>query len=138
MPAGLFALLPRRKRLRFSMKLSDFDYALPAELIAFHPAAERTGSRLLVYDRTLQRFTHTRFSKIAPYFKAGDVLVLNDTRVLPARLWGRRESGGKVEALLLKPVNAACWKALIRPSGRIKKGARILFEKDGYALTAQV
>ncbi len=120
------------------MKLSDFDYELPQELIALHPAAERTGSRLLVYDRALQRLTHTRFSKIAPYFKAGDVLVLNDTRVLPARLWGRRESGGKVEALLLKSVNASCWKALVRPSGKIKKGAQILFEKEGYSLTAQV
>ncbi len=120
------------------MKLSDFDYELPPELIASHPAPQRTASRLLYYDRARRQSSHTHFFALLPYFRPGDVLVLNNTQVLPARLYGKRESGGKVEALLLKPAGATSWQALIRPSGRIKKGAQIIFEKNGRSLTTTV
>ncbi len=120
------------------MKLSDFDYELPPELIAHHPAPERTASRLFYYDRASGQKTHARFAGLFDYFRAGDVLVLNDTRVMPARLIGRRKSGGSVEALLLKPLGTTCWKVLIRPSGRIKKGEIIFFEKSGHSLLATV
>ncbi len=120
------------------MKISDFDYVLPQELIAAFPTEERTSSRLLYFNRGSRLRQHTRFSKLLSYLEPGDVLVLNDTRVLPARLYGRRESGGKVEALLLKPAGHESWKVLIKPSGRIKKGARIVFEKSGRKLSALV
>lgn len=120
------------------MKLSDFDYHLPPELIAQYPAVERSSSRLLVHERAGSKTAHERFKQIGRYLKKGDVLVLNDTRVLPARLYGSRETGGKVEALLLTPAEKNCWKALIRPSGRIKKGAVLTFEKAGKVIKATV
>jgi len=120
------------------MKISDFDYTLPPDLIAAFPAVERTSSRLLYFNRARKSQQHTFFSNLLSFLKPGDVLVLNDTRVLPARLYGRRESGGKVEALLLKQMAADSWKALIKPSGKIKKGAKITFEKNGSCLCAVV
>ncbi|GHU43274.1 S-adenosylmethionine:tRNA ribosyltransferase-isomerase [Clostridia bacterium] len=87
------------------MKLSDFDYTLPPELIAQDPLADRSASRLMVLDKMGGGITHSTFSKITEYLRAGDCLVLNNTRVIPARLFGEREgSGGKVEVLLLKRV----------------------------------
>jgi len=120
------------------MKLSDFDYPLPEELIAAVPAKERTGSRLFCYTRQSLQRQHTQFSDIASWFVPGDVLVLNNTRVLPARLYGKRQTGGQAEALLLTQLSQKTWSVLLKPSGRIKRDARIIFEKDGHCLEAIV
>lgn len=120
------------------MNLSDFDYVLPKELIAAYPASCRTDARLLVVDRATGHFRHAVFRDIVECFREGDLLVLNNTKVIPARIFGTKASGGKVEGLLLKPVKDAAWAALLKPNGRIRKGARIRFEKDGIELYAEV
>ena len=86
------------------MKASDFDYDLPLELIAQEPPARRDGARMLVLDRAKQTWEHRRFADLPEYLRAGDLLVANDTRVIPARVFGRKAkagTGGKVEFLLL-------------------------------------
>ncbi|MFA5147048.1 MAG: tRNA preQ1(34) S-adenosylmethionine ribosyltransferase-isomerase QueA [Candidatus Omnitrophota bacterium] len=109
------------------MRLSDFDYTLPKELIAQHPAKEREKCRLMVLDRANHSIEHKTFEDLTGYFNEGDCLVLNDTRVIPARLFGRRKTGGKVELFLLEKKDPVC-EALIRPSGRLKEGERITLE----------
>ncbi|MDD5439982.1 MAG: tRNA preQ1(34) S-adenosylmethionine ribosyltransferase-isomerase QueA [Candidatus Omnitrophica bacterium] len=110
------------------MNLSDFDYALPKELIAQYPSEKRGDDRLLVIDRGTARSASTvaerKFSDIAEYFKKGDLLVLNDTRVMPARLYGRRKTGGKVEIFIIDKTKVPV-EALLRPSGRIDDGEEI-------------
>lgn len=110
-------------------KLADFDYVLPKEKIALYPLADRSAAKMMVLNRTGDSVEHSSFKKLADYFKKGDVLVLNDTRVIPARLFGHRMTGSKVEILLLKPAgsekgaqNPNVWEALVKPSGKIKKG----------------
>lgn len=110
------------------MRLADFDYTLPPELIAQRPVSPRDASRLLVLDRTTGHIAHRVFRDIGDYLRPGDVLVVNDTRVLPARLRGRRErTGGAVELLLLRPTRFAgaldgAWEALVRPGRRFRQG----------------
>jgi S-adenosylmethionine:tRNA ribosyltransferase-isomerase len=104
------------------MRLADFDYDLPRDLIAQTPAAQRDASRLLVVERASGTFAHRRFSDIEEYLRAGDVLAVNDTRVLPARLRGRRATGGAVEVFLLRPDAAGGWEALVRPARRLRAG----------------
>lgn len=96
------------------MKTSDFDYHLPAERIAQTPIEPRDASRLLVVHRQSGLLEHRTFADIGEYLRAGDILVANDSRVLPARLHGRKESGGQVELLLLKPVSEVRWEVLAR------------------------
>ncbi len=108
------------------MKLSDFDYCLPKELIAQYPLKERDSARLLVVDRKKSALEHRTFKEIADYLEAGDLLVLNDTKVLPSRLFGRRHSGGKVEILLLNRKEGLVFEAMIKPA-RVKTGERIIF-----------
>lgn len=106
------------------MRLADFDYALPPGLIAQHPVTPRDASRLLVVDRATGQFAHRVFSDITAFLRQGDVLVLNDTRVLPARLRGRRlGTGGAVEILVLRPAAGDWWEALVRPGHRLRPGA---------------
>ncbi|HYM68965.1 MAG TPA: tRNA preQ1(34) S-adenosylmethionine ribosyltransferase-isomerase QueA [bacterium] len=112
------------------MKLSDFDYALPRERIAQAPARPRDSARLLVLSRGDGSLAHRTFRDLPDYLRRGDVLVLNDTRVLPARLRGRRAGGGAVEVLLLRPDGQGVWEALVRPGRRVREGARLVF-KDG-------
>lgn len=108
------------------MKTSDFDYYLPPELIAQHPAEPRDSSRLMVIDRKTGRFTHRRFFNLPDYLKEGDVMVFNDSRVIPARLFGRKVgSGGKVELLLLRRTSKGNWETLMKPGKRVKDGATI-------------
>jgi S-adenosylmethionine:tRNA ribosyltransferase-isomerase len=107
------------------MLLSHFDYDLPADLIAQEPAAERDTSRLLVMDRAGGGVEHRTFLDIPEYLRAGDVLVLNDTRVLPARLFGVFDSGKSVEALLVRPVGDDCWEAMIKPAKFARVGSRL-------------
>ena len=95
------------------MKTSDFDYYLPEELIAQTPAEPRDSSRLLVYDGKNDKIYHEKFYDIKKYLKKGDVLIRNNTRVLPARLFARTENGGRVEVLLLKRLNLNRWEVLV-------------------------
>ena len=107
------------------MLLSHFDYDLPADLIAQEPAAERDTSRLLVMDRAGGGVEHRTFLDIPEYLQAGDVLVLNDTRVLPARLFGVFDTGKSVEALLVRPVGDDCWEAMVKPAKFARVGSRL-------------
>lgn len=114
------------------MKVSDFDYDLPPDRIAQEPPARREGSRLLVLDRTTGAVEHRRFPDLVEALGAGDLLVLNDTRVLPARLVGRKPTGGRVEILLVAPAGSASsgdpvWSALIAGSRSIRPGAPLSF-----------
>jgi len=111
------------------MRLSEFDYVLPRELIAQYPRRERGDERLLVVDRRARSFREKHFSDIADYFNAGDLLILNNTKVIPARLFGRRKTGGKVEIFVLDSRQPA--EALVRPSGRIKVGESVTLESGG-------
>ena len=118
------------------LDLDDYDYDLPARLIAQTPAARRTDSRLLVLDRADGRTEHARFADLPRFLRAGDLLVANDSRVLPARLFGVKEgTGGAAELLLLRPLSApGDWEVLARPGRRLRPGCRIAF--GGGALTA--
>jgi S-adenosylmethionine:tRNA ribosyltransferase-isomerase len=109
------------------MKLSEFDYNLPKELIAQYPVEQRDKCRLMVLDRETQSITHKTFEDITGYFNEGDLLVLNNTKVIPARLFGKRKSGGKVELFLLEKKSPIC-EALVRPAARIKEGEKIILE----------
>jgi len=111
------------------MKLSEFDYSLPKELIAQYPLKKRDKCRLMVLDREARSIGHRIFSDIIEYPKAGDCLILNDTRVIPARLYGRRKTGGRVELFLLEKKNGVC-EALLKPSGRIREGEMITLDSE--------
>ena len=110
------------------IRLSDYDYDLPPGLIAQRPAARRDESRLLVLDRKTEAIAHRRFRDIVEYVRPGDLLVLNDTKVLRARIIGRRATGGRVEALLLREKEGGVWEALFKPGGRLRQGEVVEFE----------
>lgn len=146
------------------MRTSDFDFDLPGELIAQHPPAERGQSRLLVLSRDSGAIDHTSFARIGDHLRAGDLLVLNDTRVFPARLIGHRvPSGGAVECLLLHQLptpnfqtpasnsqlpnatdpepripNPEDWEALMHPGQKLKPGARVMFEGANLRLHGEI
>ena len=110
------------------MRTADFDYELPSGLIAQEPLQERDGCRLLVLDRNSGQTDHRVFTDIVEYLDAGDVLVVNETRVLPARLKGAKdETGGAAEVLLLRQEYEDTWECLVKPGRRLKPGARIIF-----------
>ncbi len=110
------------------MKTSDFYYELPRELIAQDPLEERSDSRLLVLHRSSGRIEHRGFRDIVEYLRAGDCLVRNDTRVIPARLFGRRkDTGAVVELLLLKRMENDIWETLVKPGKKARTGARLDF-----------
>lgn len=104
------------------MKLSDFDYELPAELVAQRPAERRERARLLVHARGVGETSLGEVADLPRHLRPGDLLVLNDTRVLPARLFGRRESGGAVEFLFVEPTRDGRWLALVKPAKKLKPG----------------
>jgi S-adenosylmethionine:tRNA ribosyltransferase-isomerase len=106
------------------MRSSELDYELPPELIAQHPAERRDASRLLVHDRATGETRHRTFADL-PDELAGHLVVVNDTKVLPARLRLRRATGGEVEILLLEPLGDGAWEALARPSRRLRPGERL-------------
>ena len=111
------------------MQISDFDYELPEDLIAQQPLAERDASRMLIVDRAAQSWRDSSFTHLPDNLTDKDVLVLNNTRVFPARLRGRRwPSGGSIELLLLREVEDKTWQALTRPGRRLRTGAEIEFE----------
>ncbi len=107
------------------MKSTDLDYDLPPGLIAQHPAERRDESRLLVYDRATGEVRHRRFFELPEEAAEAELAVLNDTRVIPARLRLRRPSGGMAEVLLLEPIEDGLWEALARPSARLRPGQRL-------------
>lgn len=110
------------------MKVSDFDYELPEELIAQDPLENRSDSRLMVLDRGTGAVEHKRFTDIPDYLAPGDCLVVNNTRVIPARLYGVKEDTlAQVEVLLLKRRENDIWETLVRPGKKLKPGARVLF-----------
>ena len=118
------------------MRTSDFDYELPKDLIAQYPADRRDESRLLVLRRDGGALEHRLFRDIGEYLEAGDVLVVNDSEVIPARLLGRRSGGGRAEMFLLRDLGDHRWEVLVRPGARIRQGADLSFG-DGQ-LTAHV
>ena len=119
------------------MKTSDFDYELPEELIAQDPLEDRTASRLLVLDKKNGERKHTIFHEIIDYLNPGDCLVINNTKVIPARLIGEREeTGGKVEVLLLKRKENNIWETLVKPGKKARPGTRLVF--GGGLLHAEV
>lgn len=114
------------------MKTSDFDYYLPPEFIAQTPIEPRDHSRLMVLSRADGSIQHRRFFEIVDFLHQGDVMVFNDSRVIPARLIGRKEgSGGKVEILLLRRLSPGLWQTVVRPGRRVSEGTRIEFTSDG-------
>ncbi|PKB64944.1 MAG: tRNA preQ1(34) S-adenosylmethionine ribosyltransferase-isomerase QueA, partial [SAR202 cluster bacterium Io17-Chloro-G2] len=111
------------------MHTSDFDYDLPPELIAQTPLEPRDSSRLLVLDRASGRISHRHFKDIVDYLRPSDVMVFNQSRVIPARLRGRRaDTGGKVEFLLLRRESPDTWQALAQPGRRLRPGAEVIIE----------
>ena len=113
------------------MKVSDFAFDLPPELIAQDPPSERGTSRLLVLDRASGAVAHAHVCDLLRWLRAGDVLVLNDTKVFPARLLGTREpGGGAVQCLLVSQIDDDHWEALVHPGQRLKPGRRVRFERE--------
>jgi S-adenosylmethionine:tRNA ribosyltransferase-isomerase len=111
------------------MDVREFDFDLPADLIAQEPAADRSASRLLYLDRVTGVTAHGRFADLPGYLAPGDLLVVNNTRVFPARLLGRRvPSGGAVECLLIRRCDDQHWEALVHPGQKLKPGAQVIFE----------
>ena len=110
------------------MHITDFDYELPPELIAQTPLEKRDASRMLVLDRREQTWSDSSFKNFTQYLSPDDVVVVNNSRVIPARLSGHREeTGGQVEIFLVRELEPVVWEALVRPSARLKKGGRAVF-----------
>ena len=112
------------------MRTDDFDYYLPENLIAQTPAMPRDSSRLLVYDRSTKQISHKHFYDIVDYLKEGDVLVRNNTKVLPARMFAKTPNGGVVEVLLLKRFDLTEWEVLVKPGRKAKPGAHLTFNDE--------
>ena len=112
------------------MKTSDFDYELPEELIAQTPAEPRDSSRMLCYRRDTDEVSHRIFRDLPEILRPGDLLVRNNTRVLPARLYGFTPHGGKVEVLLLKRRSLAEWEVLVKPGKKAREGAELFFSEE--------
>lgn len=122
------------------MLVSEFDFDLPPELIAQEPPAERGASRLLRLGREDGTVSHHRFSDLPDLLAPGDLLMVNDTRVFPARLIGRRlPGGGAAECFLVRPgAEPDTWVALVHPGQRLKPGSRMVFEREGHRIDAEV
>lgn len=104
------------------MLVKDFSFTLPDELIARYPTSERDGSRLMVLDRNASLRSEVAFSQIIELLRPDDLLVVNDTKVIPARLFGHKESGGRIELFLVEPAGDDCWRCLLRPSKKCRPG----------------
>ena len=109
------------------MKVSDFNYDLPEELIAQTPLEKRDESRLMVLDRKNQTIEHKTFKDIVDYLEPGDVLVRNNTKVIPARLYGKKETGANVEFLLLNNIEKDIWESIVRPGNKLHVGTKVIF-----------
>ena len=122
------------------LNVRDFDFELPGDLIAQQPPSERGASRLLTLDRSTGRIGHRQFSDLPSLLQPGDALVVNDTRVFPARLLGRRlPGGGAAECFLVRPgAEPDTWIALVHPGQRLRTGSRMIFDSGGHTLHAEV
>ena len=109
------------------MHISDFDYELPPDLIAQTPLETRDASRMLVLDRRKETWADSSFKEFTRHLRADDVVVVNNSRVIPARLTGHRDTGGHVEIFLVREIETNVWEALIRPGSRLKIGSRVSF-----------
>ena len=109
------------------MKVSDFNYDLPEELIAQTPIQKRDESRLMVLDRSSKEIEHKIFKDIIDYLKPGDVLVRNNTKVIPARIYGKKETGANVEFLLLNNIEGDIWESIVRPGNKLHVGTKVMF-----------
>ena len=118
------------------MEVKDFDYNLPEELIAQEPIYPRDASRLLYLHRNSGQITHTAFNKLGDYLQKGDLLVLNDTKVLPARIYAHKETGAQIELLLLQQVGLNIWQTLVKPGKKAQIGSKLLF--DVPDITAEI
>ncbi|OQY23597.1 MAG: tRNA preQ1(34) S-adenosylmethionine ribosyltransferase-isomerase QueA, partial [Desulfobacteraceae bacterium 4572_35.2] len=114
------------------MYVTDFDYELPEQLIAQYPTEQRDASRLMVVDPQRQTIVSDQFCHIEDHFQSGDVLVVNNTRVIPARLLGHKESGGKVEVFLVRKLDlpGECWLCLTKSSKNPRPGTKLLLAGD--------
>ncbi|MBR2733860.1 MAG: S-adenosylmethionine:tRNA ribosyltransferase-isomerase, partial [Selenomonadaceae bacterium] len=112
------------------MLLSDFDYELPEELIAQRPIEPRNASRLMVLDPVRRTIAHEKFFNLQKFLTAGDTLIFNDTRVIPARLIGRKSTGARAEIFLLRRLDAVTWETLVKPGRKIVEGAEIFFGSE--------
>ena len=119
------------------MKTHDFYYDLPEELIAQTPLEKRDTSRLMVLDRNTGEVNHKHFYDILEYLKPGDCLVMNDSRVLPARLLGHRPTGGAVEVLLLRDLGNKCWECLCKPGRKMQVGNEVIFGNGELTATVK-
>ena len=117
------------------MQITEFDFALPEELVAQTPLERRAESRMMVVDRAAASLTDERFYRLPQFLRAGDVVVLNNTKVFPARLFGETETGAQIEIFLVRELEASIWETLARPARRLKPGKKIAF---GPELTAEV
>ena len=121
------------------MRVADFDFDLPAELIAQQPSPERASSRLMIVDRANGAITGAHTRDLPDLLTPGDLVVVNDTRVFPARLHGRRTpSGGRVACLLLRRLDQDRWDALVHPGQKLRPGCTMRFERDGVVLEAEI
>ncbi len=123
------------------MKLSQFKFALPKDLIAERPTTNRDGSRLMVLHRDTGKIEHKKFKDVLGYFGDGDVMIINDTKVFPARLYGNKEkTGAKIEVFLLRELNreTRLWDVLVDPARKIRIGNKLYFGEDDDALVAEV
>lgn len=109
------------------MKVEEFDYNLPEELIAQVPIEKRDESRLMVLDREKRTISHNVFKDILDYLEPGDCLVRNNTKVLPARLYGKKDTGANVEFLLLNQIEGDVWECIVRPGNKLKPGTKVIF-----------
>ena len=124
---------------RTRLKTSDFDYELPPELIAQAPIEPRDHSRLMVVDRAGGRIRHARFYDLPEYLEPGDLLVFNDSRVIPARLYGSSvPSGARIELLLLERLGGGSWRSLVKPGRRMRQGSEFQVEGAGRTVTGRV
>ena len=122
------------------MHITDFDYDLPPELIAQYPEEKRDEARLLVIDRKTDEVYHKKFFDIVDYLNPGDCLVMNDSKVLPARLFGvKRDTGAKAEFLLIRRKEGNCWETMVKPGKKLKPGSTVDFcTEPGRALSAEI
>ena len=109
------------------MELSEFNYELPQELIAQTPIEKRDESRLMVLDKNTGEIEHKIFRNIIEYLEPGDCIVRNNTKVIPARLYGKKDTGANVEFVLLKNIEGDIWEAMVRPGNKLHSGAQVIF-----------
>lgn len=116
-----------RKKWRIKMKVTDFDYDLPEELIAQTPIQRRDTSKLMVLNKNKKTIEHKIFTDIIDYLEEGDCLVINNTKVIPARLYGKKITGANVEFLLLKQIEQDIWESIVRPGNKLQPGTEVIF-----------